>query len=128
MRARWLYRSAHFGDATSRDLLGLIELGLESVIDLRGPGERLRAPSPAHPNFMARILHADLETGALAPHIEVAVKGVRTVQEARVATQLVFADMPCRPVIIAVLNTYFTALAETDGPSRSHLREAGGVT
>lgn len=120
LRSGWLYRSAHHGDASTRDLQALNELGVAAVIDLRGPAERTRSPTPRPDGFKARIFETDVETFGVAPHIEVVLRGVTNPQEARAATRAVFEEMPCRPVIIATLRNYFATLAETDGSSLVH--------
>jgi protein tyrosine/serine phosphatase len=70
--------------------------------------------------FIARIFEPEGDTGGVAPHVEAAVRGVANASEAADAMQAVYADMPCRPVIISAFRLYFSALAEADGPSLVH--------
>jgi protein-tyrosine phosphatase len=120
LREGLLYRSAHHCDASANDLQILSELGIATVIDLRGPGERAKAQCRRPDGFGARIVETNVETGSVSPHLAAVLKGVTTAGEARAAIESVIADMPCRPAIISALRGYFIALAEANGPTVIH--------
>jgi len=120
LRDGLLYRSAHHCNASAGDLRILGELGIVTVIDLRGPGERAKAQSRRPDGFAARMVEAEFETGGVSPHLAAVLKGVTTAEEARAATESVIADMPCRPAIISALRGYFAALSDADGPTVIH--------
>ena len=46
-----LWRSAQHGDASADDLAAVHALGIKTVIDLRGPSERVAKPCLRHPGF-----------------------------------------------------------------------------
>jgi protein-tyrosine phosphatase len=59
-----LWRSSHFGELAAQDLAALRSIGFRTVIDLRGAGERERAPSRlAHDTI--REVHLPIEPRAM---------------------------------------------------------------
>ncbi len=114
-----LYRSGQHREADDADLAKVAALNLVSVIDLRGDHERATYPCPRHPEFGAAVLFAEGETsghvadGTIANHIVSA-------HEAHAAMIELYRGMPFRVPLIAVLASYFTALAERPGASLVH--------
>ena len=116
-----LWRSGQHGGATPADLAGVSELGIVTVIDLRGDSERQMMPCLRHDSFDGLVLFAPGETAGseLAPHEE-AGKGITTADEAHAAMTKLYVNMPYRDVLVRSLTLYFEALATRDGPSLLH--------
>ena len=83
LRDAMLWRSAHHEAATDDDLAMLDQLGIETVIDLRGDDERAMHPCRRSDNFSARVLFAGGVTAGLAPHLQAAGGGDRCRNGAR---------------------------------------------
>ena len=58
-----IYRSADVSRATEKDLAALKELGVKTVIDLKGPILRNRFPSPLKGKEDIRVIEIDIEGG-----------------------------------------------------------------
>lgn len=116
-----LWRSGQHGGATPADLAGVAELGITTVIDLRGDSERETMPCLRHDAFDGLVLFAPGETAGseLAPHEE-AGRGITTADEAKAAMTKLYVNMPFRDVLIRSLTLYFEALATRDGASLLH--------
>ena len=121
IRAGLLYRSGQHAGATPADLAAVSQLGIATVIDLRGDSERVHAPCLRAPDFAGAVLFAPGETAGqeLAPHEE-AGRGVRDATAARAAMTALYANMPFRPVLVGSLRLYFEALARREGRSLLH--------
>ncbi|MCW1428139.1 tyrosine-protein phosphatase [Novosphingobium sp. JCM 18896] len=113
-----LWRSGQHVGASDADLDVIAGLGLTTVTDLRGDSERRLNPCRRHASFTAQVLTCDGESAALASHID-AAKGVLTEADARGAMRRLYAEMPYRANLVAVLQRHFAALAE-DGVSLIH--------
>ncbi|WP_085809505.1 tyrosine-protein phosphatase [Sphingomonas sp. TZW2008] len=116
-----LWRSGQHGGATPADLAAVSELGIRTVIDLRGDSERQMMPCLRHDDFDGLVLFAPGETAGseLAPHEE-AGRGITTADEARAAMTKLYVNMPFRDVLVRSLTLYFEALATRDGASLLH--------
>lgn len=114
-----LWRSGEHGGATEADLARIGQLGLTTVIDLRGNSERANNPCRRSDGFAAEVLFHDGETAGLALHVE-AAEGVLTQADARRAMQRLYEGLPYRENLLPVLRRYFTVLATRDGPSVLH--------
>jgi len=121
LRQGILWRSGQHADATPGDLVGVADLGIATVIDLRGDSERQLMPCMRHHGFDGLVLFAPGETAGseLAPHEE-AGRGITTADEARAAMTRLYENMPYRTVLIRSLTLYFEALAIREGPSLLH--------
>lgn len=121
LKTATLWRSGQHGGATPTDLAAVSELGIATVIDLRGDSERREMPCLRHDDFDGLVLFAPGDTAGaeLAPHEE-AGRGIATADEARGAMTKLYAAMPYRPVLVASLTLYFDALATREGPSLLH--------
>ncbi|MEZ5737497.1 MAG: tyrosine-protein phosphatase [Novosphingobium sp.] len=119
VRRGTLWRSGQHVAASDEDLDAIATLDLATVIDLRGDSERLNNPCRRHADFSAQVLTCAGETAALASHID-AAKGVVSEEDARAAMCRLYAEMPHRPNLVAVLRHYFAALAQGEGPSLIH--------
>jgi protein-tyrosine phosphatase len=116
-----LYRSGQHVGATPDDLAAVAALGLRTVIDLRGNSERRHYPCARPEGFGAEVFFHDGETAGRggAPHVEAAREIVSAVDAHRAMVDL-YAFMPFRPNLIAVMRMYFDALAQRDGASLLH--------
>jgi protein tyrosine/serine phosphatase len=114
-----LWRSGQHVAASDADLEVIAGLGLATVTDLRGDSERALNPCRRHAGFAAQVLHCEGETTGLASHFD-AGAGVMTEQDARAAMCRLYAEMPYRPNLVAVLRRHFAALAAGEGASLIH--------
>ncbi|MET0179152.1 MAG: tyrosine-protein phosphatase [Novosphingobium sp.] len=122
VRRGLLWRSGQHCGATPADLDAVARLGLRTVIDLRGDGERARYPCLRPGDFAAEVLFAPGETArqrGAAVHEE-AAGDVRTVADARAIMLRTYESLAWRPVLVATFRLYFAALAERDGASLLH--------
>ena len=119
LRNGMLWRSAHHQDATDDDLTVVDNLGIETIVDLRGDDERAAHPCRRSTGFSARVLFADGNTAGLAPHLQ-AAGGTIDNDTARSRMVDVYASMPYRPVLVNTLRLYLSALAEYEAPSLVH--------
>lgn len=114
-----LWRSGQHVGASDADLEAISGIGLTTVTDLRGDSERTLNPCRRHARFSAQVFTCDGETAALASHID-AGKGVVTEADARGAMCRLYAEMPYRPNLVAVLRRHFAALADEGGVNLIH--------
>ena len=121
LRRGLLWRSGQHGEATPEDLEQVHQLGIATVIDLRGDSERVNAPCLRHDAFAGTVLFHPGETGShgRAVHEEM-TSGVTTAEDARTAMIQLYKAMPYRPVLVETYRLYFRALAERDGASLLH--------
>ena len=114
-----LFRSGQHCDADERDLQEISALGLRHVIDMRGNSERAKYPCRRPQDFSGEIVFYDGETAALAPHVE-AAEGALDAAAAHAKMEALYANLPFRAPLIAVMRQYFAALAEGQGASLVH--------
>ncbi|QUL38965.1 tyrosine-protein phosphatase [Erythrobacter sp. JK5] len=114
-----LFRSGHHAEATEADLKTVAELGLAHVIDLRGDSERARHSCRRPAGFSATVLYFEGETAGLAPHLE-ATEGSVDAQGAHRAMIELYAALPDRRGLNAILKRYFAALSQGEGASLVH--------
>jgi protein-tyrosine phosphatase len=110
-----LFRSAHQGDATDADLQALRDLGIGTIVDLRRPGERERAPSRRWPDFSARVIeHIGPAEEELPPHLQAFKKAGFSPELADIAMMDIYRETAFDPMLVALFSDYFAALAESD--------------
>ena len=114
-----LWRSAQHGDASEQDLADIHALGINTVVDLRGPSEREAKPCRRHPEFAAQVFVYPEETAGLALHTE-AADGVITAAEARAAMIRLYEGIPFRENLVPMIRCYFEVLRRAEGPSLVH--------
>lgn len=114
-----LFRSGQHNDATDDDLQAIAALNLHYIVDMRGNGERRLYPCRRHSEFAGEVVFYDGETAALAPHVE-AARDALDEAAAHAKMEALYANLPFRAPLIAVLKQYFAALAEGQGPSLVH--------
>ncbi len=119
VKPRVLWRSAQHGEASDTDLAAVDELGLATVVDLRGESERTSSPCRRGPAFSARVLSQTGETAGLAPHIEAAADALDA-QSAHAALLGFYRQMPHRENLVPALRSYFAAMVEESEPSLVH--------
>ena len=114
-----LWRSAQHGDASDSDLDTIHDLGIATVIDLRGPSEYEGKPCRRHPEFSAQVFRYPEETAGLALHTE-AADGVVSAAEARAAMLRLYEGIAFRENLVPMLRCYFEVLKRAEGPSLVH--------
>lgn len=114
-----LYRSGQHVGATDDDLLLIADLGIRTVIDLRGSSERERNPCRRVEGFDGEVIFYDGETSSSPPHMDVD-DSVTTAQFARERMLGVYTRMPANPAMQAMFARYLRILAERDGASLVH--------
>ena len=121
LKADVLFRSGQHIGATDDDLAVVAALGLNTVIDLRGNSERRNYPCARPDEFGAQVYFYDGETSGRggAPHVE-AAREIVTTADAHRAMVALYAFMPFRPNLVAVMRMYFDALADRDGALLLH--------
>jgi protein-tyrosine phosphatase len=122
LRKGLLWRSGQHCDATSDDLALVQNVGISTVIDLRGDSERTSYPCLRHEEFAGTVLFHPGETSGghgKAVH-EQAAFNVNTAQEAHDAMLRIYTTLPFQPVLVGTYRLFMQALAERDSPSLLH--------
>ncbi len=117
-----LWRSGQHAGATPADLARVRDLGLATVIDLRGDSERAAFPCLRHDDFAGDVLFHPGETASLhgqAAHAEQADR-IRSADDARAQMVRLYQGMAFRDVLIGTWRMYGAALAQRDGASLLH--------
>lgn len=114
-----LWRSAQHGDATDADLAAIEQLGINAIVDLRGPSEREAKPCRRPDGFNAQVFTYPEETAGLALHTE-AANGVVTAAEARAAMLRLYDGIAYRENLVPMLKCYFMVLQRADGANLVH--------
>ncbi len=112
LRSGILWRSGQHADASIDDLAAVDALALATVIDLRGNSERAAYPCARGPGFAADVRWFDGETAGQGGAVhQNAARDVRTRDDAMQAMTDLYAFMPHRPHLQAILRDYFLTLA-----------------
>jgi len=111
-----LFRSGEHAQATEADLHLVGTLGLEAVFDLRGVGERQKAPCRRPVGFEAPVYAAAGETAVAAPHLEAAADAFDAATARRNMCER-YATVPFRPPLLNVYRDYFRVLSELGAPT-----------
>jgi protein-tyrosine phosphatase len=106
-----LFRSGEHTLATDADLRIVEDLGLKAVFDLRGAGEREKAPCRRPPSFAASVYASGGETTVAAPHLDAAA-GAFDAATARQNMRDRYASVPFRPLLVDLYRDYFRVLSE----------------
>ena len=117
-----LWRSGQHAGASPADLARVRDLGIATVIDLRGDSERAAFPCLRHDDFAGDVLFYPGETASLhgqAAHAE-AADAIRTADDARDRMIRLYRGMAFRDVLIGTWRLYGDALASRDGSSLLH--------
>ncbi|MET0545038.1 MAG: tyrosine-protein phosphatase [Caulobacterales bacterium] len=121
LRMGRLYRSAHHGAATDKDLELLSKLGVAALFDMRGAEERAFAPSRRPANFTYNVMECDLALGGGVPAALVAsLREAKTEAEALRLYAESYKSLAVLPGIVAAYRAMFSALVDGDGASIIH--------
>ncbi len=115
-----LWRSGQHRDATDADLEAFHDLGVRTIIDLRGLSEREKFPCRRHDAFDADILAYAGETTNSPPHMGDGEPVTMTAQRAFDRMIAVYTRMPVNPAMVAMFSRYLEALERRDGGSLVH--------
>jgi protein tyrosine/serine phosphatase len=116
-----LYRSASHATATDADLDAIHALGIATIVDLRRPAERARAPSRRHPEFAATVIATDI--GAADeddPWWAFVSSSDLSEQAFHDYLAGYYRHAPFDPKHVDVFTRYFAALGEGRGPVLIH--------
>jgi protein tyrosine/serine phosphatase len=119
LRMGRLFRSAHHGAATDKDLDLLGSLKIGAIIDFRGPQERAKAPSRRPAAFSAMIYEVEGESGRMSDEMTAAFHRA-TPEEAQAIFAFSYAYLATTPKMVAAYRAYFQAAVDIDGPSIIH--------
>ncbi|MEP5188161.1 MAG: tyrosine-protein phosphatase [Marinomonas sp.] len=114
-----LFRSGQHVGASDADLTAVDALGLGTVIDLRGNGERASHPCRRSDNFTAEIVLFDGETSNMPPHMDID-EHTTTAEYAHARMIATYTRMVHNPPMIDLFGRYLHALVERDGASLVH--------
>ena len=113
-----LFRSGQHVDATDDDLVTFDDLGIGTVVDLRGDSERVKHPCRRTSRFSATVLLVEGETsgdGEGTPRVPLI-----TQSQAHDAMLALYTSMPFRPNLSRIFRLYFDDLASNSSPSLVH--------
>ncbi len=119
VRTGLLFRSGQHVEASDADLRTFADLGIRTVIDLRGNGERERHPCRRPDLWDGEVVFFDGETSSRPPH-EPEKPAELTPDAARERMLGVYARMPHNAAMQTIFGQYLRALAERDGASLVH--------
>ena len=114
-----LYRSGQHVEASDADLKTFADLGIRTVIDLRGNAERERHPCRRPELWDGEVVFYDGETSSRPPHEPEKVSEL-TADSARERMLGVYTRMPNNAPMQSIFGQYLRALAERDGASLVH--------
>ena len=117
-----LWRSGQHADATPGDLERVRQLGIATVIDLRGDSERAAFPCLRHEDFAGEVLFEPGETASLqgqAVHAEAADR-MSTPADARDRMIRLYQGLAFRGVLTGTWRLFGQALATRQGASLLH--------
>ncbi|HEV2363832.1 MAG TPA: tyrosine-protein phosphatase [Caulobacteraceae bacterium] len=113
-----LYRSAGHSRASDADLDRLAAMGLEVIIDLRRPDERLRDPTRRPIGFAGRVIDNDENApDDWRAHL---LKGDLSAESFRRYLLDYYRGAPFHARHLDLFSRYFAALAAVDGPVLVH--------
>lgn len=115
-----LYRSAHLGRASDRDLEAIGALGVAVVVDLRRQNERAREPSRRPADFDGVVVESNLGPPDDDPWWSFIRNSDLTVGEMRAFLTDYYRRAPYDQRHLDLFSRYFQALAETEGAVLIH--------
>lgn len=119
VRSGLLFRSGQHVEASEADLKTFAELGIRTVIDLRGNAERERHPCRRPDLWNGDVVFYDGETSSRPPH-EPEQPIELTAETAHGRMLKVYTRMPHNEPMQTIFGQYLRALAERDGASLVH--------
>ncbi|MBD58745.1 MAG: protein tyrosine phosphatase [Citromicrobium sp.] len=114
-----LYRSGQHWEASEADLQTFAALGIRTVIDLRGNGERERHPCRRPDLWDGEVVFYDGETSSSPPHVPQERIEI-TPEHAHERMLKVYTRMPQNEAMQVIFGQYLRALATRDGASLVH--------
>ncbi len=121
VRKGLLFRSAHYADATSADLTRFAGLGIDAIVDLRRPSERVRFPSRRAPDCPARVVsYGDESADTEPPHLSFLGQEGVDIPFLRERMTRIYDELAFEPGHITVFSDAFSALADVDGAVVMH--------
>ena len=114
-----LYRSGQHFEASESDLGTVSDLGIRTVIDLRGNAERERHPCRRPDLWDGEVVFFDGETSSRPPH-EPEKPQELTADAAHARMLKVYTRMPGNAAMQTIFGQYLHALASRDGASLVH--------
>jgi protein tyrosine/serine phosphatase len=114
-----LYRSGQHVEATDADLRTFADLGIRTVIDLRGNAERQRHPCRRPDLWEGEVVFYDGETSSRPPHVPEKASEL-TADSARERMLGVYTRMPNNQAMQVIFGQFLRALADRDGASLVH--------
>lgn len=114
-----LFRAAHQAEATDEDLEALAALGIATLVDLRRPNERERAPSRRWAGFAAEVIENDQGSPDDPWHtfLQSSDLSVQSIHDYMVEY---YRRLPFKERHIDLFTRYFQALAQGRGPVLIH--------
>jgi len=119
VRSGLLFRSGQHVEASEADLQTFADLGIRTVIDLRGNAERERHPCRRPDLWDGDVVFYDGETSSRPPH-EPDRPMELTAQSAHERMLKVYTRMPHNEAMQTIFGQYLRALAEREGASLVH--------
>lgn len=119
VRTGLLYRSGQHVEASEADLATFAQLGIRTVIDLRGNGERARHPCRRPDLWDGEVVFYDGETSSSPPHVPTEPVAI-TKQAAHERMLKVYTRMPHNEAMQTIFGQYLRALASREGASLVH--------
>lgn len=119
VRTGLLFRSGQHCEASEADLRTFADLGIRTVIDLRGNGERERFPCRRPDLWDGEVVFYDGETSSRPPH-EPEKPTELTPETAHDRMLKVYTRMPGNAAMQSIFGQYLRALAEREGGSLVH--------
>ncbi len=114
-----LYRSGQHVEASESDLKTFADLGIRTVVDLRGNGERERHPCRRPELWDGEVVFYDGETSSSPPHVPQKRSEI-TAEAAHGRMLNVYTRMPGNPAMQVIFGQFLRALGERDGASLVH--------
>ncbi len=114
-----LYRSGQHVEASEADLKTFADLGIRTVIDLRGNAERERHPCRRPELWDGEVVFYDGETSSRPPH-EPEEPTELTAETAHERMLKVYTRMPQNAAMQTIFGQYLHTLADREGASLVH--------
>lgn len=115
-----LFRAAHQAEATDEDLAVLAGLNLATIVDLRRPNERERAPSRRWEGFAAQVIDNDVGQEGEDPWHAFLRESDLTEGSLRAYMHQYYERAPFKPRHLDLFTRYFQAVAAGRGPVLIH--------
>jgi protein tyrosine/serine phosphatase len=115
-----LFRAGHQARVSDADLERLSTFDIQTVVDLRRPGERRDQPSRRPAGFTGTVIESAHDDGGEAPHITFLKSADLTPESGRRFMTDTYRRLPFEPSHLDLFSRYFAALGETDRPVLIH--------